>query len=232
MIDYNCFTGNWPFHKIRRNKFSDIKKLHEDNGIEYGYISSIESIFYNDPYESELDLYNQIKGSGYKQILTINPTLDICINTVKRGVEELGISGVRIVPSYHGYSLKEECVKELVNLLREYKLPLYINIRLEDERCSYLLHPYPVPMPDLEEFIKENQDIDILVCTIGFSEVVKIKETILSSSNVRFDTSGFKDKLFALPELRKEGLGERAVFGSTAPILCFESAYLIYNEED
>lgn len=232
MIDYNCFTGNWPFHKIRRNKFSDILKLHKEHNIEYGYISKIESIFYNDPYESELDLYNEIKGTGYKQIMTVNPTLDICINTVKRGIEELGIAGVRIVPCFHDYNINDDCVKELVALLKEHNLPLYINIRVEDERTSYLLHPYPVPMDDLKEFMKNNQDIEIMLCTISFNEILRIKEDILKYDNVSFDQSGFKDKLFAMPEARIEGFAHKIKFGSMAPIFCFESAYLIYTEKD
>ena len=85
---------------------------------------------------------------------------------------------------------------------------------------------------ELKKFINDNKDIDIILCTISFREVLRIKEDILNSDNVCFDTSGFKDKLFAMPEIRKEGLIRKARFGSMAPIFCFESSYLIYNEED
>ena len=232
MIDYNCFIGNWPFHKTRNNKFSDILRMHKNTGVEYGYISKIESIFYNDPYESELELYNEIKGSGYKQVLTINPTLDICINTVKRAIEELKISGVRIMPGYHGYSINDECVKDLVKLLRKNNLPLFINVHLEDERVSYLIHPNPVPMDELKEFIKNNPDLEILLCTIGFNELVRIKEEVMNAKNLTFDTSGFKDRIFAMTYLREEGMDKKARFGSMAPIFAYESSYLIYTEED
>lgn len=232
MIDYNCFTGNWPFHKIRRNSFGDIKALHEKYGIEYGYISKIESIFYNDPYESELELYEEIKGSGYKQVMTVNPTLDIAQNIVKRAINELDIKGVRIMPGYHGYSILDNCVKKLVETVREHKLKLFINSHLEDERVSYLIHPVGTPFSEIAQFITENKDIEIQLCTISFAELVRIKEEVLACDNVYFDISGFKDKLFAMPEIRREGLDAKARFGSMAPLFCFESAYLIYNEED
>ena len=231
MIDYNCFIGNWPFHNTRRNKFSDLVSLHKKYNIEYGYISKLESIFYNDPYESELDLYNEIKGSGYKQVMTINPALDICINTVKRAIEELNIKGVRLVPSFHDYNINDDCVKELVSLLKEYNLPLYINIRMEDERVSYLMHPYPVGMEDLKKFIDNNKDIEIMLCAISFTELMSIKECVNDNKNVYFDASGFKDKIFALPELKNEAIAERVRFGSMMPVYCFESSYLIFNEE-
>ena len=232
MIDYNCYIGNWPFHKLRKNKFSDILRMHRENDIDYGYISKIESVFYNDSYESEYELYSKIKGSGYKQVMTLNPTLDTCINTLKRGIKSLKIKGVRLAPCFHSYSINDDLVKEIIPYLKEYDLPLFINIRFEDERLSYLLHPNPVPMDDVKKFINDNKDIEIILCTISFHEVLKIKEDILGSNNVYFDTSGFKDKLFAMPEIRKEGLSKRARFGSMAPIFCFESSYLIYNEED
>ena len=232
MIDYNCFTGNWPFHKIRRNKFSDILKLHKDNGIEYGYISKIESVFYNDPYEAELELYNEIKGTGYKQIMTVNPTLDITENIIKRGIEELGIAGVRILPGIHGYSLNDECVKNLISILEKNNLPLYLNFHLEDERVSYIIHPMPLSIDEVKTFLTNNKNIDIMLCTIGFNELLRIKDEVIKSDNITFDISGFKDKLFAMPSLREEGLSHKAKFGSMAPLFCFESSYLIYNEED
>ncbi len=232
MIDYNCFTGNWPFHKIRRNTFEDIKALHKKYGIEYGYISKIESVFYNDPFESELDLHNEIKGSGYKQVMTVNPTLDIAENIVKKGIKELDIKGVRIIPGYHGYSILDDCVKNLVKLLKENNLPLFINSHLEDERVSYLLHPIGTPFDEIGKFIAENKDIEIQLCTIGFNELMRIKDEILSSDKVYFDISGFKDRLFAIPEIRAAELSHKARFGSMAPLFCFESSYLIYNEED
>ncbi len=232
MIDYNCFTGNWPFHKIRKNTFEDVKALHRKYSVEYGYISKIESIFYNDPYESELDLYNEIKGSGYKQIMTINPTLDIAENIVKRAIKELNIKGVRIMPGFHGYSILSDCVKNITAILRENNLPLFINSHLEDERTSYLYHPVGTPCDEIAKFITENKDIEIQLCTIGFYEVIRIKDAILSCDKVYFDVSGFKDRLFSMPEIRKEGLSQRARFGSMAPLFCFEASYLIYNEED
>ena len=232
MIDYNCFTGSWPFHKIRRNSFSDIKKLHEKYGVETAYISKIESIFYNDPYESELELYEEIKGTGYKQVMTVNPTLDIAENIVKRAIKELDIKGVRILPGYHGFSLFDDCVTNLVKILKENNLPLFINSHLEDERVSYLIHPVGTSIEEIGKFIKENKDIEIQLCTIGFREITLIKDAVLECDNVYFDTSGFKDKLFAMPGIREEGLSHKARFGSMAPLFCFESSYLIYNEED
>jgi len=232
MIDYNCFCGNWPFHKVRKNKFSDICKLHKENGIECGYISSLESIFYNDCYEAELDLYNEIKGSGYNQVITLNPTLDTCMQTLKRCVEELDVKGVRLAPGFHDYNINDECVNELLDKMKELKLPLFITVRYEDDRVLYLMKPEAVKTEDIEAFILKNPELEIIICNIGYKDVLKIKETILSRDNVTFDISGFRTKVFAMPELRKEGLGHKARYGSMAPLFCMKSSVLIFNEPD
>ena len=68
IIDINCLLGNWPFRKIRKNKFEDLKAVHKRNEIDYGYVSSLNSIFYNDPFEGDLELHEIIKDTSYKHI--------------------------------------------------------------------------------------------------------------------------------------------------------------------
>ncbi len=231
MLDYNCFTGNWPFHKIRKNTFADIVKLHQENGITGGYISSLESIFYNDPYESELDLYQELQGSGYYQVMTVNPLQDTCINTVIKGIQELDIKGVRIAPGYHHYSLSEPCISDLVSLLQVHQLPLFITMHFEDERSLYLMEHEAPGVDELKEFMAKNLDLEIMLCNIRYGELVQIKEEVKRHEHVHFDVSGFKDKLFPMTELRKEGLDKKVRFGSMAPLFVFESALLLFNEQ-
>ena len=230
MLDYNCFTGNWPFHKIRKNTFEDIVKLHRENGITGGYISALESIFYNDPYEAELDLHKALGDSGYYQIMTVNPMQDTCINTVKKGVRELDIKGVRIAPGYHRYSLSDPCVSELVSLLKVYHLPLFITLHFEDERSLYLMEHQPIPIDDLKEFMANNLDLEIMLCNIHYGELEQIKEEMKRCEHVYCDVSGFKDKLFPMTELRKEGLDKKVRFGSMTPLFVLKSALLLFCE--
>ena len=44
-IDFNCFSGNWPFHKVRYNTVEKIAQLHQRCGVEGGFISACEAIF-------------------------------------------------------------------------------------------------------------------------------------------------------------------------------------------
>ena len=227
MIDYNCFCGNWPFHKIRRNTFSDILDLHKKNGITGGYISAFESIFYNDPYESELSLYNKIKGSGYNQVLTINPTLDIAVNTVIRGIKELGIKGVRFTPGYHNYSLMDNCVSEVLKILKDYNLPLFLTMHFEDSRVEYLMEYKNVDMDEVNKLITDNPCLDIVLCNIQYNELKKIKDSILKHKKIIIDTSGIRGNI---NEIKADNLAPYIKFGSMAPLYALKSVLLAYEE--
>ncbi len=231
-IDFNCFVGGWPFHKVRNNQFQDIQRIHRENGIDYGYISSTNGIFYNDPYEAAVDLYHEIKASDYKQVMVVNPDLPGCEDDIHRAVKDLQIAGIRILPGFHGYSLQDDCVKKLCALLKQYQLPLFLTLRMEDERVTYLFHPKSVPMEEVRDFISTNKDLKILLCNIRMDEVFNIKDHILDHSNLMFDTSGLKDGLFPLERLKAQGLLNHLVYGSLAPIYCLKSTMLLVTEDD
>lgn len=227
MIDYNCFCGNWPFHRIRRNTFSDILSLHRENNIECGYISSLEAIFYNDPFETELLLYNEIKGSGYKQVFTINPKLDIAEEILIRAVEEIDIKGVRLTPGYHGYSLDDDCVSKILRIVRKYRLPLFLTFHFEDDRVWYLMEYKALDTDGVNRLIIKNPDIEILLCNIRYNEVVKLKDSITGSKNVSMDSSGIRGDIL---KIKENNLIPYVKFGSMAPLYSLKSVLMAYEE--
>lgn len=231
-IDFNCFVGDWPFHKVRNNSFTDLQRLHKQNNIEYGYVSSTNAIFYNDPYEAEKDLHKMIAGTDYKHIMTVNPMLPGYVDDIARGVKELGVAGVRILPGFHDYTLQDAAVKDLCKILKKYQLPLFLTLRMEDERVSYMFHPNSVSTDSLRQFLKEENDIKILLCNIRMDEVETLKDIIASHDQVAFDTSGLKDGLFPLEVLMGYGVIHKLVYGSLAPIFCLKSTLLLVEEDE
>ena len=69
-IDINCLVGHWPYRKLYKNTFEEVQKIHKANGISSGYVSSLDSIFYNDPFEGDEDLHEILKGTSYHHVLT------------------------------------------------------------------------------------------------------------------------------------------------------------------
>lgn len=231
-IDFNCFVGGWPFHKVRNHSFESILELHEQNEISGGYISSTNAIFYNDPYEAELELAAVLSKESYHHVMTVNPTLPGCFDDITRAIRDLRIEGIRILPGFHNYSLNSEEVTDLCMLLRRYRLPLFLTLRMEDERVAYLFHPQSVPIQDVKIFLESQTELPVLLCNARLGELLKLKDILLTHRNKYADCSGLKDMLFIMEHLNGEHLTERLVYGSLAPIFCLKSSLLSVEVSD
>jgi predicted TIM-barrel fold metal-dependent hydrolase len=225
--------GSWPFRKLYKNTFEDLKKVHQKNGITSGYVSSLNSIFYNDPFEGELDLHEAIKDDpAYKHILTVNPLLPAFKDDIAKGVELFDIKGVRIYPYYHGYTLDNKYVEELCSILAEYKLPLFLTFRIEDERMNYMSSPRIPDTAEIADFMNRHPENSIVLIGIRYSEAEALKDIINSRSNVHLDTSGLKDLLFVTEKLLMLISPDKLVYGSLHPLYCLKSTLLLVEKAE
>ena len=224
-IDVNCLWGNWPFRKLYKNKFEDLLKIHSENGIVGGYVSCMNSIFYNDPFEGEADLHEILQNSGsYHQLLTINPTLPAYESDVETGVRLFDIQGIRIYPGYHNYRLGDECMKKLCALLRKYRLPLMLTMRLEDERLNYICQPRQIAVPgELLKFVESVKDIPVLIMNLRYGEILSCEDAIRNQPNLYIDTSGIKDPVASLEEITKHIGDRKIIYGSQYPLNALKS---------
>ena len=231
-VDLNCFVGNWPFHYVRNNSLEDLIKLHKANDIEYGYVSALEAIFYHDPYEADSRLAKELEGTAYRHVVTVNPKLPGCCDSVRRMVREFLVAGVRILPGFHDYLLTDPDVEKLCELLEELNLPLFLTLRMEDERAQYMFITNEVPTWDIDGFLGRHRNIKIVICNIRNGEASYLTNLLKYYDNVSIDCSGFKNGLFAIDEFYKSGILDAVVYGSTAPIFCMKSTVLLIETAD
>lgn len=226
IFDVNCFFGHWPFRKIYRNTLNDLMKTHSENDITGGFVASLNSIFYADPFEGDEELHAAIKQSGYRHILTVNPMHPAFEEDIWRGIEQFNISGVRIYPGYHDFSLDCEQIELLCTTLKKYQLPLLISLRMEDERLNYIIKPDPVDTKALQIFIENNPGVKTLLLNFRFGEIISLKGTLLASPFTFFDTSGLKDQLFNIEKLVDQLGDGKILYGSQYPLYCLKSTLL------
>lgn len=228
MLDYNAYVGDWPFYKLPRNTLPELAELHRKNGIDGGYVSSLQSIFYNDFYESEKELANVISDSGYHHVVTVNPSLPECPITLLRCIEEFSVSGVRIHPCYHGYDLSSEVMADVLEILRKYELPLFINARMHDERLTYILHPSPINLDSVKRFVKENSDVKIVLCHFKPDEIASMSELLFSLPNLHAETSACRATIFSNDFAK---LLEKLLYGSDFPLYPVTASAILYKTE-
>lgn len=226
MLDFNCFIGSWPFHPLKVETFAQLQALHKENGIHGGFVSSLKSLFYRDYFEPEKELYETLKGTNYRQVMTVNPLFPGCLDVVRHGIENWNIAGVRIVPTYHGYDLTAPQLEELCQVLKEAGLPLFLTINLEDRRNSYMLIPKVLPPAELKEWLDNHHDVTVLLCGgYTYPDINNLKDTILAHPACFFEPSGMRHDCFPL-ELVGPELCTRFVYGSMSGILCLRSSLL------
>ena len=225
-FDCNCFTGNWPFYKVRYNTVEKINSLHQRIGITGGFISACESIFYQDPYEAEVDLAKELAGTPYYQAMILNPTLPGWQESLKQCVEELKVKAVRLIPTYHKYSLADPMMAEVMAAIKSYDLPLLLTLRLRDERCMYMFQADFVNKEEVSAFLTQYTDVVTLLTDASAYELEQFQDAFATRDNLFADCSGLKDGLFAA-DRAYAAIGDKLVYGSAAPLLEMQASF--YN---
>ena len=231
MIDFNCFIGQWAFYPTYVETIDQLKKLHAKNGITSGYVSSLKSVTYRDYFFSEEELHEQLKGTGYRQIMTVDPRFPACLDIVNYGIENWDIAGVRIVPGFQGYKLSDTRLEPLCALLKEKNLPLYINLHMQDDRNCYLVQNVPPAKEELKAFLEANKDLKILICNALLHELEGLQDMILAHPKAFFDMAGMRSRMGSVEYLSRE-MQDRMVFGTMAPILACKTACLHFEVKE
>lgn len=228
-MDFNCYCGNWPFFRIRYNTLQKLAQLHSRCGITGGFVSSCEAIFYQDPYEAELQLAKELKGTPYMHAMVLNPMLPGWRDDLRRAVCNLNIKAVRLMPGFHDYALTNPVLDQICDGLRTYHLPLILTLRIRDERTAWMFHPKSVPLEDVAAFLDKNQDIITMLACTRKAEAIKLSAQFEARDNLFTDVSGFKDDNFAVEEACEAIGKEYIVYGSSAPLLELQSTAIIVD---
>lgn len=228
-MDLNCYCGNWPFFRVRYNTIEKLAELHSRCGIEGGFVSACEAIFYQDPYEAEVQLAKQLEGTPYMHAMILNPTLTGWKDDLARAIKDLNVKAVRLMPGFHSYSLSDPVLEQVCDALRTYKLPLILTLRIRDERTSWMFAPASVPLEDVTIFLNKNKDIVTLLACARVKEISQLKEQFTARDNLFADVSGCKDGNYVIETISNWISSEHIVYGSSAPLLEMQATTIIVD---
>lgn len=228
-LDLNCYCGNWPFFRVRYNTVEKIAQLHKRCAIEGGFISSLEAIFYQDPYEAEVQLAKQLEGTPYMHAMILNPMLIGWKDDLKRAVKDLNIKAIRLLPGFHGYTLADPVLEQVCNAIREYNLPLILTLRIRDQRTSWVFSPRNLPLEEVAAFLDGHKDITTLLACARVKEISQLKDLFAARENLFADVSGFKDGNYVIETISDQIGREHLVYGSSAPLLEMQATTIIVD---
>ena len=222
IIDININWGNWPSGNLYFNSFENYIDKIESKGIKEGFISPIDGIFSSDPdIQNEKIIEKLKKQNRFKCLPIINPKLKNWDEILEKYNEKYKIKVVKILPSFHRYSIIEKDVYKFFEKLCQLDMSPVIQKRFEDERSkSPVLNLKDIEIKGIEKISNAFPDLKIIILCSYWYEVVKLSE---KCKNLYFDIS-FIECLDTLASLLKYIPEDRVIFGSNSPFLYLESS--------
>ncbi|MFH1969906.1 MAG: amidohydrolase family protein [Verrucomicrobiota bacterium] len=223
IVDVNTSFGRWPFHKFNVNSTQALAKHLNAAGITRALISSIDGILYPDPLACDAELFKAVKSMP---MLIPVPTINPCLANWRKALETNGLKAVKIIPNYHNYPLADPAVGQLMEVLADRRIPLIIQMRVNDERNQYPL--MKIPGVDLRAVVRLANTCReapvICLCAYHGEAIELVQKTV----NVHVDIS-FIETFQTLPTLLRKIPAERILFGSHTPFLYTASAVMKLN---
>lgn len=148
-IDVTVYLGQWPFRHATRASSADLSAMADRLGLTGLCVSHIASVFgYDTRSGNEALLKETAADVRLWPFVILNP-LETGWERELVWAAQAGARGVRLLPGYHGYSLRCPQMTALAAAIDSLGLPLQLCARLQDER---LQHPrYPVANVPLHE---------------------------------------------------------------------------------
>lgn len=228
-IDTSVFCGAWPFRSHGYRTPAALREYLVARGVTQAWVASAEAILYPDPMQGNEPLWRVAEGDPFFQLV---PVIDVTLPTWQRDLrlclEMWGCRAVKLVPNYHGYSLVDARVEELVCLVAECGVPICVQIRMMDERAHHPLMKVPgVPVTEVAELARRNPEARFLACGAYQVELKELSQV----SNVWAELSFVESARTLVQAVGILG-AERLVFGSHSPLLTFEAGAAKLNVDE
>jgi predicted TIM-barrel fold metal-dependent hydrolase len=137
IIDTNVHLFDWPFRKLKyAGAKALVAKLHRHR-ITQAWAGSFEGLLHKNLDGVNARLAEECRANGAGILLpfgTINPALPDWEEDVCRCQEKYRMTGIRLYPSYHNYTLQTPELARLLQLAQKRGLIVQLAVRMEDPR--------------------------------------------------------------------------------------------------
>ncbi len=231
IIDVNAYIGHWPFRKIEYDTAEKLLSLMDNKGIDIACVSNLNSIFYRDVMEGNIELIKQIKTHTDRFIPfgIINPAYPGWKKDFLDCVEILGTKCIELYPCYHMYKLSDPNAVELLNMAADRKIPVHLPCAIENIRQRHWLD---VKTDLTKEELKEAAELcpktDFIITNGPSSDIAAYlkSSTDKREGKVYYDFSRLGILNYG-PDSFIEKVGiNRVVFGTVMPLQYIETQFV------
>lgn len=243
-IDVNVDLFKWPFRTLKYEETDALVEKLQQHGIREAWAGSHEALFHKN-----VDLVNrrlveecETKGQGMLVPFgTVNPLFPDWEWDLERCAEAFDMPGIRVYPSYQGFSLGDEEFRRLLYMATERGLLVQIVVDMEDERLQHPVVPIrSADVSPLPNVLAEIPDANVML--LNAFRVVRndtfarfVNETNVTFDIARLDGAGEIERVLNGREGRV-GDGQTAIsvdrllLGSHMPFFPLENALFKFME--
>jgi uncharacterized protein len=216
IIDVNAFAGHWPFSPVRGD-LPAVRASLQALGVERLCVSPLDSAWCRNPHLANAALYES--AATFEDVWPV-PVLDPTVATwraqLARAASEPRVRLVRLLPTYSPYRLTQ--ADALLRAAAEAGLGVLVQTRLEDPRCQHPLARVPdLPASEVAEAAARHPELTVILGGARTAEIQALRERLRAMPHFYADVSQ-ADGLDAVRLLVEQGLGDKLLFGSHAPL--------------
>jgi uncharacterized protein len=216
MIDVNCFAGHWPSRRLDGD-LPAVRDSLRGLGVDLMYVSPLESAWSRNPHQPNGALYESVAAfEDVRPVPVLDPTIATWQSELTRAAERPDVDLIRLLPAYSPYSLSD--ADELLAAAAAAGLVVLCQTRMEDPRRQHPLAQVPdAPIADVVAAAGRHPDLTLIVGGASAAQARSLSNPLRDLPNLYADTSQI-DGVDSIRGLVEEGLAERLLFGSHAPL--------------
>ncbi|MCK6474828.1 MAG: amidohydrolase [Planctomycetes bacterium] len=234
LTDVSAFAGAWPFRRLSPTDPAGLKARLAAGGVTQAWLASAAGIFHADPMPANEDLAEAVAAANaeafYVKVAVLDPSLPGWRADAARCLDQLGFRSFKLLPSYHCYSLDDPAANACAAFAAERKVPLCVQLRMEDERGHHPLVKVPgVDAKDARALAERHPAARILAC----GAYTKDLKALAGAENLWAEPS-FAESGQALRDAVQAFGARRLCFASHSPlyVLEAETAKLAVDAQD
>lgn len=212
LLDVNAYIGEWPFRTLRHRTVEQVISLLSGAGIQRALVSSLSAVFRQHVTPCNDELLNAVAPhrDTLLPLATINPSYpdwEANLEGIRR------FAGVRLYSNYHGYDAAEAA--PLVQQVASKKLPVFVAVRLQDERQHHPAAMVPAVSSDsIIRLANACPSARIVATMVRLAEA----RQLLAHPGILVDVSGIQGPLGCIDSLVEEFGADRLLFGTGVPL--------------
>jgi predicted TIM-barrel fold metal-dependent hydrolase len=226
MVDTHVYLSRWPFRRLRGDEPAELVRILRQRGITQGWAGSFDGLLHEDVSAVNARLAADCARYGADFLLpfgTVNPVLPDWQEDLRRCHQDHRMTGIRLHPNYHGYTLLDPVAVELLSAAAARGLTVQIVCVMEDERTQHPLLRVPnvdiAPLAGLARRIPE-----LRLQLLNLRAMPRVEE-----SGAWFDFA-MQEGVGAVERLVRAVPSGRVVFGSCFPLLYLDAGLMKLKE--